>query len=132
MWSNDQGETWSDPGPTEFASPTSPMSMKRMPPDGRRGGGDLLAVWNDHSGRFALDAERGRQPLTSAISQDEGKSWTNHKLVESDLSRGYHYTAIYFVGDHVLLAYCAGPKGTGRQLNTLRTRRIPRKWFYET
>lgn len=92
--------------------------------------GDLLALWNDHSGRFPLDAQRGRQPPVSAIGRDYGKTWTNHKQVESDLSRGYHYTAIHLVDDNVLLGYCAGPKGTGKQLNTLRVRRIPLEWFY--
>ena len=124
--STDAGETWSAAGPTEFLSPLSPMSVRRIPSTGR-----LLAVYNDHSGRFPFDeVERGRQPLVSAVSRDEGKTWGGHRLVEGDLRRGYHYTAILFTGDgHALLGYCAGPKGPGKQLNTLRVRRIPIEWF---
>jgi len=125
--SEDAGETWSAARPTGFVSPLSPMSVKRIPSTGH-----LLALYNDHSGRFPFDeVERGRQPLVSAISRDEGQTWGEHKLVEGDLRRGYHYTAIFFPDDrHVLLGYCAGPKGPGRQLNTLRVRRIPLGWFY--
>lgn len=125
--SSDAGETWSAAQPTEFVSPLSPMSVKRIPATG-----DLLALYNDHSGRFPIDpVERGRQPLVSAVSRDEGRTWGMHKQVESDLSRGYHYTAIFFPDDrHVLLAYCAGPKGPGKQLNTLRVRLTPLEWFY--
>jgi sialidase-1 len=130
--SSDGGETWTPPAPTEFISPVSPMSIKRFPADWPSpAAGCLLALYNDHSGRFPFDTvDRGRQPLVSAISRDDGATWTGHKQVESDLSRGYHYTAIHFTADgHVLLAYCAGPKGGGKQLNTLRVRRIEAGWF---
>lgn len=125
MTSADGGETWTPPARTGFVSPVSPMSLKRI-----AGSGLLLALWNDHSGRFPLDAQKGRQPLVSAVSRDEGRTWENHKQVESDLSRGYHYTAIHFLADgHTLLGYCAGPKGPGRQLNTLRIRRLSTAWW---
>jgi hypothetical protein len=125
LYSRDRGKTWSEPFRTGFISPLSPMSIKRI-----GGSGELLALYNDHSGRFGLTEDRGRQPLVSAISRDEGATWVNHKQVESDLSRGYHYTAIHFVGGgRVLLAYCAGPRGPGRQLNTLRVRLMDAEWF---
>lgn len=127
MYSADAGETWSPPAATPFISPVSPMSLKRIP-----GTGHLLALWNDHSGRFPLTPERGRQPLVSAISRDEGVTWRQHKQVEDDLSRGYHYTAIHFPDNqNVLLGYCAGPKKPGNQLGTLRVRLVPLTWFYE-
>ncbi|MFB3893144.1 MAG: sialidase family protein [Phycisphaerae bacterium] len=157
LHSSDGGLTWTEPFPTEFISPVSPMSIKRLPPgtqlgtvpqsgtvpscspscDTNRGQSQtaglspLLALYNDHSGRFPFDTvDRGRQPLVSVISRDDGATWTNHRQVEADLSRGYHYTAIHFTADgHVLLAYCAGPKGPGTQLNTLRVRRIEASWF---
>jgi hypothetical protein len=129
MFSTDAGESWTNPAPTDFISPLSPMSVKPIPGVGKTR--DLLAIWNDHSGRFPINPEPGRQPLVSAISSDDGKTWRHHQQIESDLSRGYHYTAIHFVGDEVLLAYCAGPKGPGKQLNTLRVRRIPLAWFYQ-
>ncbi|MFP4175727.1 MAG: sialidase family protein [Candidatus Brocadiia bacterium] len=44
--SEDGGETWSRARPSPLCSPLSPASIKRLP-----GTGDLLAVWNDHSGQ---------------------------------------------------------------------------------
>lgn len=128
MESRDGGEHWTPPVPTDFVSPNSPLSMKRIPATG-----DLLAVWNDRSGRFPLAAvdrfSWGRNPLVAAVSKDDGLTWTNHRLVEGDHARGYCYTAIHFVGDQVLLAYCAGGKDDGGILNRLRIRRVDVAWF---
>ena len=130
MYSQDGGETWSAPKPTPFKSPTSPLSMKRIPSKGH-----LLAIWNDHSGRYNLpEAGRdswSRTPLASAISRDEGKTWGNFKLIESDPNSGYCYTAIEFLDNFVLLAYCAGDASTKGVLNRLRVRRIKLDWFYQ-
>ncbi|MDP6125616.1 MAG: sialidase family protein [Candidatus Latescibacteria bacterium] len=124
--SSDQGQTWSQPEPTEFHSPTSPMSVKRLP------SGDLLAVWNDHSGRFPHpDNSEQRTPLVSAISSDDGATWGHHRALEDDPDAGYCYTAIHMLDDAVLLAYCAGSaEETGGILNRLRVRRIGVDWFY--
>jgi hypothetical protein len=133
MASRDGGETWSPPKPTEFVSPCSPLSIKRIPEDAPVGAGNLLAVWNDISGRFSLPRPAkeswGRTPLVSAISSDDGATWTQHRIIEGDPERGYCYTAIHFVDDAVLLAYCAGGKPTGSVLNTLRIRRVSVEWF---
>ena len=132
LTSDDGGETWSAPEPTEFASPCSPLSIKRLPSTGH-----LLAVWNDISGRFDVpppaEESWGRTPFASAVSSDEGQTWARHRLIEDDPDRGYCYTAIHpVVGDDaVLLAYCAGGKPTGQVLNTLRIRRVSVDWFYE-
>jgi hypothetical protein len=132
--SRDGGVTWSPPEPTRFISPCSPLSIKRLPPRDGQKSGDLLAIWNDHSGRFELPTpakeSHGRTPLTSAISTDEGRTWTHHRLLEDDPESGYCYTAIHPFGDFVLLAYCAGGKTTGSILNTLRMRKVSVDWFY--
>lgn len=120
-FSEDGGQLWSEPVPSAFISPCSPLSMKRMPD------GNLLAVWNDRSGRFPFP-ERGdyqdRQPLSCALSSDEGVTWKNHFLLESDEDRGYCYTAIHFTADAVLLAYCAGGPDPENCLQRLRIRRV--------
>ena len=61
-------------------------------------------------------------------TSDGGKTWPQRKLIESDPEGRYHYTAIHFVGDAVLLAYCAGDNKVG-DLNRLRIRRIPLDWL---
>lgn len=128
-FSSDGGETWTRPAPTELKSPCSPASIKRIPSTG-----DLLLVWNDHSGRFGVRPPgrwtAARTPLACALSRDECRSWQRHKLLEDDPECGYCYTAIHFTADAVLLAYCAGGAETGGILNRLRIRRVSLDWFY--
>lgn len=116
--SADGGQNWTAPVPTSLASPNSPASIKRLP-----GTDDLLAIYNDHSGRHPFTKGR-RTPLVSSISKDGGATWSPSRLIESDPEGGFCYTAIHFVDDAVLLAYCAGDTKIG-VLNRLRIRRIP-------
>ncbi|MDR3406530.1 MAG: sialidase family protein [Chthoniobacter sp.] len=120
--SADNGKTWSAPVPTEIKSPQSPASIKRLP-----GSASLLAVYNDHSGRFPFPIRR-RTPLAVAVSSDGGQTWPQAKLIEEDPGGWYCYTAICFVDDAVLLAYCAGDAKVG-QLNRLRIRRVSLNWL---
>lgn len=127
-FSTDGGEVWSEPGPSDFISPCSPLSMKRIPQTG-----DLLAVWNDRSGRFPVPEKPDycdRQPLVGAISSDEGKTWRNHSLLEDAPNHGYCYTAIHFVDDAILLAYCAGGPEPQNCLQRLRMTRLTLQDFY--
>jgi predicted neuraminidase len=119
-FSEDGGDTWSDPSPSSLASPLSPASIKRIPKTGH-----LLAVWNDHSGPHG----DGRTPLTVAISQDEGKTWVKRKNLRDDPAGWYCYTAIAFVRDHVLLAYNAGGAGLPR-LSRMELARFPVSFLY--
>jgi len=132
MCSEDDGETWSAPRPSQFKSPCSPLSIKRIPSTG-----DLLAVWNDHSGDLApaptgkdLELSWGRTPLVAAISSDEGKTWTRKKLLESAPNMGYCYVAIHFADDAALLAYGHGGGGVDGVLQNQRLRRITLEWLY--
>ena len=122
-FSADGGATWSPIENSQFVSPCSPLCVKRIPRTG-----DLLAVWNDHADRYGLPAPApsswGRTPLVTAISRNEGQTWEHHRLIEADPTGGYCYTAIHFVDDHVLLAYCAGGEDTAMVLDRLRVRRI--------
>jgi hypothetical protein len=48
-------------------------------------------------------------------SYDEGKSWTNHVVIESEPDHGYCYTAMLFLGkNELLLEYCCGGGGEGQ------------------
>jgi hypothetical protein len=64
--------------------------------------------------------------VVSAISPDHGRSWVNRKLLEDDKDGWYCYTAVHFVEDYVLFAYCAGDTQVGG-LNRLRIRRLKRE-----
>jgi Neuraminidase (sialidase) len=116
--STDGGKTFSAPEPTALQSPNGPASIKRLPSSPH-----LLALYNDHSGRFPFPPGK-RNPLVAAVSTDHGKTWPHRQLIESDPDGLYHYTAIHFLPDHLLLAYCAGDSQVGA-LNRLRIRRLP-------
>lgn len=115
--STDRGQTWTPVIPGPLKSPTSPASIERLPDSC-----DLLAVWNDHSGDHPMVAKK-RTPLVVALSRDDGKTWGNKNLIESDPDGWYCYTAIHWVKDAVLLAYCSGDSKVGG-LNRLRIRRL--------
>lgn len=115
--STDAGRKWSAPEKSPLQSPASPASIKRLPDSEI-----LLAIYNDHSGAFPFPKGK-RTPLVSAISADHGTTWSGHKLIEGDPTGWYCYTAIHFIEDAVLLAYCAGDPKVGG-LNRLRIRRL--------
>lgn len=128
--SKDAGDSWTPAEPSDLKSPTSCAGIKRLPGSDR-----LLAVWNDHSGRWSIPPladttrnARRRTPLVSGISADGGRTWQNRKLLESDPDGWYCYTAIHFTEDAVLLAYCAGDATIGG-LNRLRLRRVDLAWL---
>ncbi|MBM4026533.1 MAG: exo-alpha-sialidase [Planctomycetes bacterium] len=116
--SPDGGETWSKAEPSALASPLSPASIERIP-----GTGDLLCIWNDHSGVHPYPAGR-RTPLCWAVSKDEGRTWSRSRILEDNPDGWYCYTSITFLKDQVLLAYCAGDKTVGG-LNRLKVCSMP-------
>jgi len=128
------------PTPSMIMSPCSPASGKRIPSTG-----ELLMIWNDHERTAPWSEDKtwkslpplnpqpgssGRTPLVSAISKDEGRTWIHRRCLEESPNHGFCYTAIHFIDDAVLLAYCAGGQETGILLNRLRMRRISLDWFY--
>ena len=124
--STDGGKTFSPPERTSLVSPVSPASIKRIP-----GSSDLLAVYNDHSGRFPF-TKGHRTPLVAAISRDGGKTWPVARVIEGDPDGHFCYTAIHFVGKDVLLGYCAGSLTDKSRygLNPHRIRKVSMEWVY--
>ncbi len=106
-FSRDEGDTWSALSPSQLASPLSPATIERIPWNGQ-----LLCVWNDHSGVHPFPTGK-RSPLCIAISKNEGKTWSRSRTLEADPDGWYCYTAMAFLEDRVLLAYCAGDKHVG-------------------
>lgn len=125
MRSHDGGETWSVPRPSAFASPRSPLSVKRLE------SGRLVAVWNPvaaspGSHRPAVGWNDGRTPLVLSHGDEMGENWSEQMMLESDPDSGYCYTAIHQVPGFLLLAYCAGSAvRDGSCLTRLRVRRVP-------
>jgi Neuraminidase (sialidase) len=115
--SRDHGQSWTPPFRTELVSPVSPASIKRWPGSSR-----LVAIFNDHSGRFPF-VKGKRTPLVAAISDDDGATWPHRVILEGDPDGWYCYTAMHFAERVLLLAYCAGDAKVGG-LNRLRMRRL--------
>jgi sialidase-1 len=118
-YSQDAGETWSRVEPSSLPSPLSPASVARIPWTG-----ELVCLWNDHSGVHPYRAGR-RTPLCLALSKDEGRTWSPSEIIEGDPDGWYCYTSITFVGDRMLLSYCAGDPKVGG-LNRLKVLAVPR------
>lgn len=99
------------------------MQIKRISKTGH-----LLSIWNDHSGIFEtptpLPISWGRTPLVCAISEDEGKTWKHHHLLEDSPEHGFCYPAILFTEEAVLISYCSGGATSKIPLDILRVRRI--------
>jgi len=110
-WSHDGGEHWTAPIPaSEFPSPSSPLAMKRDPKSG-----DLIAIWNDYSPERSVHFHEGvigRTPLVLARSHDEGRTWTDHSVLENAPDHGYAYTAMEFADKRLYLAYCCGGRSS--------------------
>ena len=95
-YSEDGGEHWSEPAPTELPAPESPSLVKRIPSTG-----DLLLLWNN----VASSSNWPRTPLTAAISRDEGDTWTCFKDIDNRPDRDAAYASVSFVGNEALVAY---------------------------
>jgi Neuraminidase (sialidase) len=99
-FSSDRGEHWTAPQATDLASPSSPASIKRIPSTG-----DLLLVWNN-ADPLATNRGEPRNPLTCAVSHDEGKTWQHVRNIEDAPGADYCYASITFdKHDRVILSY---------------------------
>ena len=78
-WSEDGGCTWSKPQTTALRAPESCPGLRRIPQTG-----DLLAVWNNSLFDPTFDHDGLRNPLTVALSKDEGETWEGIKDIETD------------------------------------------------
>ncbi len=104
-YSEDNGDTWSPVEPGNVPSPRSPATIQRIPSTG-----DLLLVWNNKG--WPVEAETGRKvlrtPFNSAISKDEGATWTHVQAIGDDPNMWYNYPAIHFMENEVLIGYNGG------------------------
>ncbi|NUQ65845.1 MAG: exo-alpha-sialidase [Pirellulales bacterium] len=113
--SSDGGATWTAAEPTPLEGTAAPVSIGRIPATG-----DLLAIWNHNPGAGM------RNPLTAAISKDEGQSWQNFRNLEDTPNDAWAYPAVTWIGDRALVTYFNYRGGLSLQL-----RIVPKEWFYE-
>ena len=104
-YSRDGMMSFTQPGPSVFTSPISPLEMAEHE-------GVLYAVYNP----VPLDnylprtkAGWGRTPFVVRKSMDDGRTWGPCTVIEDDPERGYCYPAMFFTDDGAMLcAYCRG------------------------
>ncbi|MBP1994488.1 sialidase family protein [Paenibacillus eucommiae] len=94
-YSEDEGETWGEPIITDLQSPYAPHMIKRIPDNGM---GPLLLIWNN-------SPTEDRRPLTMAVSNDEGETWTNFLNLEPTNTGVYAYPSLTTYRDEVLITY---------------------------
>ena len=76
---------------------------------------------------WTFTASGPRTPLVAALSTDEGRTWSEPKAIEADLSAHYAYTSIRFHKDRALFSYYVARGG----LLSLKFKSIPLAWFRE-
>lgn len=123
--SQNGGEHWTAPAPGALFSPESPATLTRLP-----GTNTLLVIWNDQRDQpleFRTRRPPHRTPLSLALSHDGGRTWGKSQAIESDAEGGYCYTAAEWVGDRLLLGYCAHRSRWG--LATTQIIALDRAWL---
>lgn len=113
--SSDGGETWSDPIITQLTGSAAPVSISRIPETG-----DLLAIWTHNPGA------NKRNPLTSAISKDEGETWENFRNLEDVPDDAWAYPAVTWLENRALITYFNYKGGQ----HSLKLKSLPIVWFY--
>jgi len=113
-YSKNKGRTWSQGEPIrelKLPSWSSALNVKRIPSTG-----DLLLL-------RSTGGTRGlRTPFVSVLSKDDGKTWTNERVIASDPKENYGYPCLLFIDGIAIVGY--GSKAGSR------VARIPVKWFY--
>lgn len=115
-YSFDGMKTFSQPEPSQFTSPCSPLGMWRL------SDGTVYAVYNPiprYNGRNHPEWYSDRTPLVIRKSSD-GVNFGPLNYIEEDPARGYCYPAIFETKDGCLLcAYCRGNADDRGCLNRL-------------
>ena len=118
-FSNDGGATWSNPEPSQLAGTAAPVSISRIPTNGY-----LLAIWN-HNPDTVDVKNRNRNPLTAAVSRNEGQTWENFRNIEDAPDDAWAYSAVTWLNNEALITYFNYTGGHSLQLRIL-----PAEWFY--
>jgi len=116
-FSEDQGETWSEPEALHNVKMTpnaSAITVNRIPTTG-----DLLLLRCTGLGQ----GERGRTPFVSAISTDEGETWAHERVIAGGPDNDCGYQSVDFVGDVAIIVY--------HQRDGMHVTRIGIDWFYQ-
>jgi len=122
--SEDGGETWAEPVLSGLVGTAAPVSISRIPTTG-----DLLAIWNHNPGAEKRDLPASgiprRNPLTAAVSRDEGETWVGIRNIEDASGDAWDYPAVTWIGDRAFITYAQYMVDVA-----LWFRILPAAWFY--
>jgi sialidase-1 len=119
--SEDEGAHWCEARPMALVSTEAPAAIKRIPETS-----DLLVVWN----RNYEPAERHmgrRNPLSTAMSRDEGETWEDTGDLESSEGFNSSYPSVFFGGEEAFFVYYHENRETG--YTSLKLKILPLSWF---
>ena len=98
-YSDDAGETWSEPKDTPLTAACSPLTMRKLA-DGR-----LFLVYN-HAAPLFPESYYPRNPLVYVTSRD-GHSWSPPVLIDDQPGQQLIYPSITPTDEGLLIVYCA-------------------------
>ena len=125
----DRGETWCEPKESALIAPQSEPCLKRVPSTG-----DLIVIWN-RTLPYALTetdskvTHHPRNPLTAAISKDDGANWVNYRNIEDRKMYSSAYPNLFFNENEALVTYYHCPEAT-RGVASLELKIFEVDWFY--
>ena len=132
--SADRGDSWDEAVPTQLSSIQSEACLRRLP-DGE----ELLLLWN-HATPYGMTEGKNvthhpRNPLTAAISYDDGETWTRYQDVENRLGWSSAYPNVYFhrhsdLGWEALVTFYQKSEAM-TNVSSLELRIFPVDWFRE-
>ena len=85
-------------------------------------------VWN-HNRDLEHHHQGERNPLTAAISKDEGQTWEHIKDIENHIGYDSAYAAVTFVDDEALVTYYT--RATSTYQESVKLKILSIEWFYQ-
>lgn len=96
--SSNGGQTWSKATSLGIEAPESCPELYKVPKTG-----DLLLIWNGAKFDPKWASHFGkRTPLSSALSKDSGKTWSNPRHIETDAGWAFSNPGAYFTSKGTL------------------------------
>ncbi len=123
-YSDDQGETWTEPQASGIPAPGSMSTIKRMP------SGGILLIWN-WAPEDKIDGPWPRNYISAAVSTDDGKtfSWVRHLDGSDDFPGKITMANVCFTGNDAVITYSRSM--TQKNAYDWRLQVVPMEWFFE-
>ncbi len=112
--SRDGGQTWSEPARHHLSARPPPSPSAAFRP----------AAISWPSG-IIIPGQQSGNPLTAAISSDEGETWTHLRNIEETPDDAWAYPAVTWIGTDAYTTYFNYKGGISLQFKIL-----PAAWFY--